>query len=69
MTLDTYPLKYLPILIQQRPKLPKLRDVFLVVHQKKEKFSLSEMFSCDLKFAIDLLRNGKVKNTLEGSKS
>ena len=34
----------------------QLRDCALVVHQKNEKFSLSEMFFCELKFVIDLLK-------------
>ena len=33
----------------------QLRDCALAVRQKKEKFSLSELFSCELKFVIDLL--------------
>ena len=35
----------------------QLRDCALVVHQKKDKFSLSEMFFCELKFVFDLLKN------------
>ena len=39
-----------PITVRQ------LRDCAQAVYEKKEKFSLSEMFSCELKFVIDLLK-------------
>ena len=34
----------------------QLRDCVQAVHAKKERFSLSKMFSCKLKFIIDLLK-------------
>ena len=34
----------------------QLRDYTLAVCNKKERFSLYEMFSCELKFVIDLLK-------------
>ena len=34
----------------------QLRDCAQAVYEKREKFSLSEMFSCELKFVIDLLK-------------
>ena len=39
-----------PITVQQ------LRNCTKAVHEKKEKFCLSEMFSCELKFVTDLLK-------------
>ena len=44
-------------------------DCALAVHAKKEKFSLSEMFSCELKFAINILKSGLVKNTWDELKN
>ena len=34
----------------------QLRDCVKAVFEKRHKFSLSEMFSCELKFVIDLLK-------------
>ena len=34
----------------------QLRDCALAVHQKKEKISLNEIFSCEMKFVIHLLK-------------
>ena len=39
-----------PITVRQ------FRDCAKIFHEKKENFSLSEMFSCELKFVIDLLK-------------
>ena len=36
----------------------KLRDCASKVFQKKEKYVVSEMFSCELKFVIDVLKKG-----------
>ena len=34
----------------------QLKDCALAVHAKKERFFLSEMFSCELKFVIEILK-------------
>ena len=44
-----------PITVQE------LRDCAQAVYEKREKFSLSEMFSCKLKFVIDLLKKWLAK--------
>ena len=41
----------------------QLKDCTMKVFKKKEKFSISEMFSCELKFASDCIKNGLQKNT------
>ena len=40
----------------------QLRDRVAAVFTKKQKYSLSEMFSCELKFVIDLLKKWLVEN-------
>ena len=34
----------------------QLKDCALAVHAKRERFFLSEMFSCELKFVIEILK-------------
>ena len=45
----------------------QLRDCDRVVFEKKEKYSVSEMFSWELKFVIDILKKWLGKNFCRGS--
>ena len=35
----------------------KIRDCAIEVHAKRERFSISQMISCELKFVTDILKN------------
>ena len=47
----------------------QLRNCAAAVFNKKKKYSLIEMFSCKLKFVIDLLKSGLQKNILAGTRN
>ena len=52
--LDNLPGKMLPYFDPITAR--KLKDCAIAVFYKKERFSLSKMFSCELKFVTDLLK-------------